>query len=75
MEKDLEKEKANEIKEIEKKLQADKSEKLSSMEKRLEEFKTKKDGKDWDLEFGDMLNEYGKLVKNVEMEMQQEKAK
>ena len=66
MEKDLDKDKMLEIKEIEKKLQADKSEKLAAMEKELEEFKTMKNGKDWDLEFGDMLNDYGKLVKKVE---------
>ncbi|CDW71824.1 gcc2 and gcc3 domain-containing protein [Stylonychia lemnae] len=75
MEKDIEKEKNQEAKEIEKQLQANKSERLAEMERKLEEMKRNKESKDWDIEFGDLLNDYGKLVKNVEMEMEFEKAK
>lgn len=55
------------------------SERLADMEKKLEQMRKKRDGevaaKNGGMELGDMLNEYGKLVKKVEEELDAQKAK
>ena len=45
------------------------------MEKKLEIMRKQKEGGKDSVDFGDLLNDYGKLVKKVEMELEGEKAK
>lgn len=74
LESDIEQEKAKGLKDIEQDLKKNRSERLADMEKKLEMLRKQRDGSSKNgVEFGDMLNEYGKLVKKVEEELEMQK--
>lgn len=65
---DMLREKEEGLKEIEDELAAKKKAKLSGMEKRLD--KAKKDG---NVDFADLLNEYGNMVKGIDADQNDER--
>lgn len=79
MEREIEKERKAGAKEIDEELKKQRNLQLAEMEKKLEQIKSKKETfnqkKGQVVDFGDMLNDYGKQVKNVEEQLEKEKAK
>eukprot|EP00347_Sterkiella_histriomuscorum_P024400 403331247 len=77
LEKEIDKEKQLGLKDIEQQLKSSRNERLADMEKKLEQMRKLREGssKNGGVEFGDMLNEYGKLVKKVEEELENSKQK
>ena len=79
MEREIEKERKAGAKEIDEELKKQRNLQLAEMEKKLEQIKSKKETfnqkKGQVVDFGDMLNDYGKQVKNVEEQLEKENAK
>ena len=73
LDKDIEDSYNQELKDIETAMKKKRNDQLALMEKRLEQLK-KKPGKHED-ELGDLLNDYGKLVKKVDSEQEDQKLK